>query len=337
MISALGPEASRTATIVVAADGSMRTLASPALISDVLANESEAFVWFDVVAPDARDFALIAEEFAMHPLAIEDALARHQRPKIEAYGETWFVVVQAATRRDTHLGLHEVAIFVGRRFAVTVRADAGYPLDEFARRWAHKPMPGRADGASFLYTLLDTIVDGYVPIGEAFEDRVERLEVELLAAGARTDAILREIFAMKKSLAAFRRAIVPVRDLLTPVMRGDLVFFAGHPDELPYYRDVYDHVARVVDGLDAARDSINNARDTHVALATNRQNEVAKQLTIVATVFLPLTFLTGFFGQNFAFLVNHITAAGTFWWLGIGSEVAALAALLAYFRYKHWF
>ena len=82
---------------------------------------------------------------------------------------------------------------------------------------------------------------------------------------------------------------------------------------------------------------INNARDIHIALATNRQNEVTKQLTIVATIFLPLTFVTGFYGQNFGFLVNHVTSAESFWWLGVGSEVVAIAALLGYFRFKHWF
>ena len=140
---------------------------------------------------------------------------------------------------------------------------------------------------------------------------------------------------MKKDLAHFRRAVLPLREILTPIMRGDLNLF--RPEDLPYVRDVYDHVSLVVDQLDAARDIINNARDTHVAVASNRQGEVSKQLTIVATVFLPLTFITGFFGQNFGYLVNHITNAPSFWWLGIGTEVVASVALLGYFRLKGWF
>ncbi|GAC1590786.1 MAG: magnesium transporter CorA family protein [Candidatus Velthaea sp.] len=331
----IAPE--HTVATVFGADGAARPLASPAQISDVLAAEPDAFVWLDVVAADARDFAVIQEEFGLHPLAIEDALHSHQRPKIEAYGDTWFVVVYAATRRDRELALHEVAIFVGRHFAVTVRSAPAYSLDEFRRRWAHQRSPNRTDGGSFLYTLLDTIVDGYTPIGEAFEDHVEHLEAALLGEGTRTRDILLEIFDMKKNLAAFRRAVVPVRDILTPIMRGDIVLFVDGADELPYYRDVYDHVALVVDRLDAARDLINNARDTHIALASNRQNEISKQLTIVATIFLPLTFVTGFFGQNFGFLVAHITSTSSFWWAGVGSEVVALGALVAYFRFKGWF
>jgi magnesium transporter len=332
-----GEHREHTTVTVFCGGGVSQPLASAADISDVLANEPDAFVWLDVVGADAQDFALIQEEFGMHPLAIEDAINLHQRPKIEAYGETWFAVVYAATRHDEELALHEVAIFIGRRFAVTVRSEPAYSIDEFRRRWSHQRAPGRIDGGAFLHTLLDTIVDGFTPIGEAFEDHVERLEAALLGEEARTREVLLEIFAMKKDLATFRRAVVPLRDILTPIMRGDLVLFSGEADELPYYRDVYDHVALVSEQLDAARDLINNARDTHIALASNRQNEVSKQLTIVATIFLPLTFVTGFFGQNFGFLVAHITSEPSFWWLGVGSEVAALAALIGYFRFKHWF
>jgi magnesium transporter len=180
-----------------------------------------------------------------------------------------------------------------------------------------------------------TVVDGYTPIAESFEQHVEVLESELLGGAERTSDVLLEILEMKNDLTHFRRAVYPMRDILTPIMRGDRHLFA--PADLPYYRDVQDHVARVLDQLDAARDLINNARDTHIAMATNRQQEAAKQLTLVATIFLPLTFITGFFGQNFGYLVNGIASARAFWWLGIGSEVVGLVALLAYFKFKRWF
>jgi magnesium transporter len=174
-----------------------------------------------------------------------------------------------------------------------------------------------------------------VSIVRAYEDHVEALEEALLGDRQRTKDVLIEIYEMKKDLTRFRRAVVPVRDILTPILRGELKLFGE--DEIPYYRDVYDHVAVVVDQMDAARDIINNARDTHISIASHRQNEVAKQLTIVATVFLPLTFITGFFGQNFGWLVNHITDRSAFQFWGIGSEVVGLAGLLGYFRWKRWF
>lgn len=303
-------------------------------ISEVL-REPDAFVWLDVVDPDERDFALIQEEFGLHPLAIEDAVKAHQRPKIEAYGASWFIVVHGATRTPGGLEINEIAIFAAAKYIVTVRAKPAFPLDEIQRRWHQRQASHRHDSGALLYTILDTVVDGYVPIGEAFEDQVDELEEDLLGEGAQTDRVLLQIFAMKKELNRFRRAVLPMRDILTPIMRGELRLF--EQDELPYYRDVYDHVARVVDQLDAARDLINNARDTHISIASHRQNEVSKQLTVVASIFLPLSFITGFFGQNFAWLVNHITSTPSFVLWGIGSELAALVLLLAYFRHKGWY
>lgn len=302
-------------------------------ISDIL-KETDSFVWLDVADPGADDLKLLQEEFGLHPLAVEDAVKAHERPKIEAYDDAWFIVVHGATRERDELRIHEIAIFVGARYIVTVRDEPAYPIEEIQRRWHGGNGVGTGSGA-LLYTILDTVADGYTPIAEAFEDRVETLEEELLSRGTRTEHVLLEIYQMKKDLSRFRRAVVPMRDILNPIMRGDVTLLP--PKDLPYFRDVLDHVARAVDQLDDARDLVNNARDTHISMATNRQNEVAKQLTIVATVFLPLTFITGFFGQNFGWLVNHITGPASFLEFGIGSEVVAFAALLGYFRYKRWF
>jgi magnesium transporter len=140
---------------------------------------------------------------------------------------------------------------------------------------------------------------------------------------------------MKKDVQRFRRAVAPMRDILAPIIRGDVALLENN--ELPYFRDVDDHTVRAIDQMDQARELVNNAIDLHISMGTNRQNEAAKQLSIIATVFLPLTFITGFFGQNFGYLVNHITSESSFWWLGIGSEIVGSLALLAYFRYKSWF
>jgi magnesium transporter len=145
----------------------------------------------------------------------------------------------------------------------------------------------------------------------------------------------KDIFELKNDVHHARRAIVPMRDILQPLLRGDLKLFDR--DDLPFYRDVYDHTIRVIDQLDSARDFINSALEIHLSLVANRQNEVAKQLTIIATIFLPLTYLTGFFGQNFGYMVNNIVSPQTFWFLGVGSQIVGLGALLVYFKKKRWF
>jgi magnesium transporter len=306
-------------------------------ISNILEEEG-TLVWFDVVDPGPNDLDVLREEFDLHPLAIEDAVQAHQRPKIESYGKYWFLDVQATSLRGEDVQFHEIAIFAGANFIVTVRHDPAYSLDEIKERWnAHRE--GMERGAGFLlYTILDTIVDGYMPVGEIFSEKVDALEEKLFQKGRApgSDQVLPQIFSMKKDAQHFRRAVLPMRDILNPIIRKDIELF---PDEdLDYFRDVYDHVVLVMDQLDSLRDIVNSALEIHLSVVANRQNEVAKQLTIIATIFLPLTFLTGFFGQNFSFLVgNVLTHNWTFWVLGIGTEVVALVITLGYFKLKGWF
>jgi magnesium transporter len=150
-----------------------QSLTSLDRISDVL-EEPGAFVWLDIVAPKPEDFILIQTEFAMHPLAIEDAIHSHQRPKIEAYGDSWFVVVHAASRNGSALDLHELAIFIGRNFVVTVRALPVYPLDEMERRWHQGSNGLPRDSGALLYTILDTVVDGFCRSSKRSRNRSRR-------------------------------------------------------------------------------------------------------------------------------------------------------------------
>jgi len=306
-------------------------------LSEIL-KEGHSFVWFDVVDPGPSDLALLQEEFDLHPLAIEDAVSAHQRSKIEAYGDAyWFVVVHGVTREDKRLIFHEIALFVGKKFIVSVRHDPAYALDEIERRWLARGSSNRLrhDSGFLLYTILDTIVDGYSAVVDTLEDRVEEIEGDLFRNRPLDDDALIEVYSMRRDIQQFRRAALPMREILTPLTRGDLPLLS--PEEMPYYRDVYDHVLRAVDDLDAVRDLATSALDLHLSVSGAQQNEVSKQLTIIATIFLPLTFVTGFFGQNFSWMIDHINGERPFWILGVGGEVAALASLLFYFRRRGWF
>lgn len=311
--------------------GEPRALAD---ISEILKDEG-CLVWLDAVDPDPNDLELLQEEFDLHPLAVEDAIEAHQRPKIEAYGEYWFVVVLGTTMDGVKATYHEVAIFAGKNFLVTVRHGPPYPLTEIEKRWKAHPDDLRHGGGFLLYTILDTVVDGYFPVAEAFQDRVESVEEQLFAPRSKDGDLLPYIFQMKRDAQEFRKAVLPMRDILNPIIRKDLVLFPE--EDIAYFRDVYDHAIRIIDQLDTMRDLVNSALEIHLSVVANRQNEVAKQLTIIATIFLPLSFLAGFFGQNFSFLVNHIVGPGVFWGLGIGSEVLALSLTLGYFKWKRWF
>lgn len=294
-----------------------------------------AFMWFDIVAPKDADLELLKDEFDLHPLAIEDAVVSHQRSKLDSYENYWFLVVHGVLERGNGISVHEIAIFAGRQFLITVRSEPAYPLDEIVRRWEHQPESLERNSGALLYAILDTLVDGYWPAAETLEERVGDLEDMLFNEGLQTRKALIEIFDMKKVIQNFRRAVLPMREILIAVQRNDLGIL--QPPELPYFRDIYDHATRVNEEIDSARDLVNSALEIHLGLTGNQQNEVAKQLTIIATIFLPLTYLTGFFGQNFGFLINNITNEREFMLYGIGLELVALVFLLIYFKRKRWF
>jgi magnesium transporter len=303
-------------------------------ISEAIAEHGN-IVWLDLVSPSDDDLAVLRREFDLNPLSIEDARTEHERPKIEAFPNYLFLIVHPVTWDGDRLCVHEMAIFAGHRFLVTIHHQPPYPIAEVEQRWHLHDGELGLDSGFLLYTLLDTIVDGYFPITDRLEDWVSELQTGLFEQRADQSLTLRQIFDLKNDVHHTRRAVVPMRDILQPLVRGDLKFF--DKDLLPYYRDVYDHAVRVIDQLDSARDLVNSALEIHLSLVANRQNEVAKQLAIIATIFLPLTYLTGFFGQNFGFMVNGIVSPNAFWWLGVGSQVVGLAVLLVYFRVKGWY
>ena len=305
-----------------------------AAISELI-TQSDVLIWFDIVQPEAGDLTLIADEFDLHPLAIEDAVRAHQRSKIESYGTYVFFVVHGATMLAGELTIHELAIFVGEKFVVSVRADPEFPFREVLHRWHDLHAGLKTSSVVLLHTMLDVLVDGFSPIVGTFEDRIDVLE-ETFNRGKRiSDDAMLEISAMKKNLGRFRRAILPMREILSFPLRGDDEFFTR--SDIPYFRDVYDHVLLAIDQVEWTRDLLNNVVETQISIASNRQNEVSKQLTVIATIFLPLTFITGFFGQNFGVMIDWIKTQTAFYAFGIGTEVIAVIALLVLFRARGWF
>jgi magnesium transporter len=310
------------------------TLSDLDAISDAIA-EHGRLIWLDLVSPSEAELALLQREFDLHPLAIEDAQTPHERPKIETYERYVFLIVHPTTWEGERLVVHELAIFAGHRFLVTIHRTPAYPIDAVERRWhSHDGEIGN-DAGFLLYALLDTIVDDYFPVADRIDEWVNALQAGVFDPSSKSDDKLHEVFLLRQDVHQARRAVAPMREILQPIVRGDFRYFAR--DEIVYYRDVYDHAIRVIDQLDSARESLNSALEVLISLATNRQGEVSKQLTVIATIFLPLTYITGFFGQNFGYMVNGITSAQTFWALGVGTQVATLAGLLLYFRAKRWF
>jgi magnesium transporter len=182
--------------------------------------------------------------------------------------------------------------------------------------------------------IVDSLVDSFFPVLSRFDDKVDQLEDDILREP--TEQQLGVLFDMKRSLIAMRKVVTPQRDMFAGLASGVIELPGMTRDGERYFRDLYDHLIRIADVVDSYRDLLSGVMDTHVSTVSNRLNVVMKQLTIIATIFLPLSYLTGFFGQNFSFLIGHITGRAPFVFFGLGLEVLAAFILLYFFRKRGW-
>ena len=290
------------------------------------------FFWLDLDNPTEDDFAILREVFKFHPLAVEDSEQFDQRSKIDGYDDFVFIVIYGAGSDED--GLVEVHCFYSDRFLVTVHRQACPVLAEIRRRYGKRER-AMEQPSLLLYRVVDGLVDSFFPSLAAFDDRIDDLEDAIfLSAG---DVQLQEMFQMKRQLVEMRKILTPQRDAFASLM-GSVAELPGLAErDEHYFRDVYDHLIRISDLIDSYRDLLTGAMDVYLSTVSNRLNAVRKQLTIIATVFLPLTFITGFFGQNFDWMVTKIHSWPMFLVLGLGSEIVALLALLAFFKRRGWF
>jgi magnesium transporter len=243
----------------------------------------------------------------------------------------FLVVYGAAPDGDR---LVEVHCFYCERFLVTVHRDDCPAFAEIRQRYQQRDEA--IDRPSLLlYRIVDGLVESFFPILAEFDDRIDELENAIFVQAS--DSQLQEIFRMKRLLVGMRKAVTPQRDSFAG-LRGGIAQLPGLAEEDEhYFRDVYDHLIRISDLIDSYRDLLTSAMDVYLSTVSNRMNAVMKQLTIIATIFLPLSWLTGFFGQNFGYLVVHITGWERFLIFGIGLELVAFALLMAYFKRQRWF
>jgi magnesium transporter len=293
------------------------------------------FIWLDLDGVDAEARQLMLDDFGFHPLAVEDAEHFGQRPKIDDYdGFTYFVAHGAADAPGSTTV--EVHVFYAPKRVVTVHRGACGPLEKIpARLGHHRAGELSPPEISVLYLVVDSLVDSFFPVLTAFDDRIDEIEDAILKTP--TEQQLGELFDMKRTLVSLRKVVTPQRDMFATLASGVNALPGMTAEDERYFRDLYDHLIRISDLVDSYRDLLTGAMDTHLSTVSNRLNVIKKQLAIIATVFLPLSFLTGFFGQNFNLLTNHVLNHGwAFWALGVGTEVAAVAALMILFLRRNW-
>lgn len=285
--------------------------ASPEQVPGLLARKG-VLVWLDVTAPDDRDRQLLTGPCGFHPLAVEEAIEPRQRPRLAEFGDHFVVLLYevdydasrpppAAPGRpdapdaEERLSTCQVGIFVREDLVATVHQEPSDAARQVWDRCDHQTPLLRRGSDFLLYNLLDALVDRYFPLLDALDEQIDALEDRIVSNPTRD--ILDQIFTLKRALIRLRKIAGPTREALVVLTTRD--FPAIHPDTLPYFRDVSDHLIRIYDILDSYRDLMSGALDAYLSTISNQLNLVMQRLTIVAVIFLPLTFITGVFGMNF--------------------------------------
>jgi magnesium transporter len=286
-------------------------------------------LWLDLEDSGPETIAVLREVFKLHPLAIEDAQEFSQRPKIEDYDN--FVSLVAYGARGLDQPLAEVHAFYAERFLVTVHRDPLPAIEHACTALTRLPTDRRLVA---LYRLLDALVDSMFPFLATLDDRIDDLQDEIFNSPRPEQLVA--LFALKRQLVDMRKLVTPQRDMVASMLTRVIPIPGMTAETERYVRDLYDHLIRISDMVDSYRDLLSGSLDAYMSMVSNRLNDQMKQLTIIATVFLPLSFLTGFFGQNFAWLVNRIGSTAAFFGIGIGTEVLAVVGLLALFKKRGW-
>ncbi len=300
-------------------------------------------LWVDVYDPEnengSRPEALhiLHDVFEFHPLAIEDALIETHVPKVDDWGSYLYIVLHTVhfEHSKENLETRELDIFVGPNYLVTYRTEEVRALEQQWRVTQRDARHTRRGVDYLLYELCDAIATDYLPVMDTMDEAVDLLQDEVFE---RTDARLVErIFRLKRAVLDLRRVLSPQREVLNKLSRGDFVVIDER--DRVYFRDVYDHFVRLVDLNESLRDVVSGVLDTYLSVAANRTNDIMKTLTIVSLMFLPLTFITGFFGMNFfggSIELTFEMSRGLFFLASMAIMIGMPLAMLLYIRRRGW-
>jgi len=294
---------------------------------------SDAIVWVDVAAPSAPESLLLSDTFGFHPLSVEDAMSKLEFPKIEPYDGYLYVVLHGLDylQGDEGFATHDVDFFIGRNFLVTVHDGHSRSVKELQD---HCPRNHNilGDGpVALFHRIVDRMVDRYLPEVDEFEEWLDEIEDAVFSKP--TPDLVRDILELKRDVSALRRIATPQRDVIGRLARRE---FPVISTEMAFrFRDVYDHIVRLNDQALMLHDRITGVLDAHLSNVSNRLNQVMKVLTVVTTIFMPLTLLSGMWGMNIQLPRLPGGDPAQFWWI-VGIMTAVIVMMLVVFRRRRW-
>jgi len=290
-------------------------------------------VWVDLAAPSIPESLILSDTFGFHQLSVEDAMSMRQYPKVESYDGYLYAILHEFELHPAHAehATHDVDFFVGANYLVTVHDGDSLAIADLREHAVRNPRIVGEGPVVLLHRVVDAMVDRYRPEIEKLDDRLDELEKAIFEHAS--PALVRDILAAKRDVSSLRRVITPQRDVVARLARRE---FMDMSVELSFrFRDVYDHLVRVADDTLTLHDRITGLLDAHLSNVNNRLNEVMKVLTVVATIFMPLTLLTGAFGMNVPFPHFPGGDGAQFWWLS-GIMATVVGVMLAVFRRQRW-
>ena len=288
--------------------------------------------WIDVDGVhDTGVIQVVGDAVGIHPLTQEDIANTHQRPKIEDYGDYLYIAVRMLAPGDGEFHSEQVSLVLGKGYVVSFQEHPGDVFERIRERLRAGAGRLRSVGPDHLFhALLDAIVDSYFAVIEELGERIETVEEEVVADPDRET--LQAIYTLKRSLITLRRSVWPLREAVAQLERGESPLIGEQT--LVYFRDVYDHTIEVAETVETYRDMISGTLDVYLSSQSSRMNEIMKVLTIIATIFIPLTFIAGVYGMNFAYMpeIRHPWGYPA----ALASMAVVAGVMLVYFRRKGW-
>ena len=297
-------------------------------ISEYL-KQPDAFVWVALRDPTEAEIAAMQDEFSLHELAIEDAARGHQRPKLEDYGESVFVVAHIVEMHKDELCVGQLAVFAGPNYVLSVRRDSKQGFLGVRARAEREPHQLRKGAGFVLYALVDAVVDRYFPVVDMLESELESIEDQIFGQqGKQQRANVERLYELKRKAQLLRHAVVPLMDAVGRLYGGRVPSVVVETQE--YFRDVHDHLVRIAGRLDAVRDTINTAIQVTLSMVAIEENDISKKLASYAAIFAVFTAFAGVWGMNFEFMPELKWKWG--YPFALGTMVAVCGYL--YWRFK---
>ncbi len=300
---------------------------------DWLAPGSGVWVWVDLSEPTAEETQILSSVFHFHELAIEDAMAEIHHPKVESYGDYLYLILHGIDFREAEhcFKTQDVDFFLGEQFLVTVHPGISRTLTEMRGVCARNHRVLGEGPAGLLHRIIDAMVDHYRPEVDRLNDRLDLLETEIFEHP--NSQLARQILDFKADVSSLRRVVLPERDAVARLARREFPIIS---EQMAYrFRDVHDHLVRLVDEAMYFQDRVSSLLDAHLSQVSNQLNGVMKVLTMIATIFMPLTLLTGLWGMNVP--IPHLPGGEhtQFWWV-VALMLVLGAGMLGYFRKQRW-